>query len=262
MEWFIGAAGTLIGVITGGATVGIPLYLKLRKGMAEIKSDETVQIEGQFSRQLERLEAQNNRQEKQINKQEEEITALQREHLKCLQDGAKQAAEMKIMSFRMDQLAKMASTPAISVTTTITADLTGTITDADDNVKDVLGWRAAELIGQNVDTIIPRDIRGAHHAGLERVRLSGEVRPPNMAIQSYAQTKERERIPVIVSLNGWENENGVRFITAQIVHRRVFSVIDSVPLGDGSGHHLPLAQPPQVTETPSGTFKRPPSKHD
>jgi PAS domain S-box-containing protein len=139
----------------------------------------------------------------------------------------------------------------------------GIIIEADRNVADVLMWKPEDLLGKPVDVVIPRELRAKHHAGFERVRTSGVMRPSDMAIQSMALTREGDKIPVLVSLMGWEDEKKNRFISAQIIHRRTFNMV--VP---GSGQHQAMRKPGHddaesdsdnpagYPPTDSGTFKK------
>lgn len=255
MEWVY----VVSGIVGGAFAAGVPLYLKLRQGVADIRKQERDAVEGEFVRAIERLNRDITARDARIASLETRIEKAEAEHDKCFQDSAAQKARIEILTFQVGQLQRIASSASVAMTATVTADLSGTIVDADDSVKDVLGWRAAELIGRNVDVIIPRDLRGRHHAGLERARTAGGmVRPPELAIQSYARNAAGERVPVIVSLTGWKDENGRSLVTAQIVHRKVFAVVESVGSADDSGG---VALPPAETPPPpkSGPQKRPPN---
>lgn len=242
------AVYVLLGVVGGGVTAGVPLYLRLRQGVSAIRKEERADAEGEWSRAADRMGREIDRLTAQNARQETQITSLQEEHNECIQDKAQTKAEIQILKHQVEQLQRLSTAATVSMMATVTADDSGTIVDADEAVRDILGWRAIDLVGQNVDMIIPKRIRARHHAGLERTRESGSGRPPDIALQTYALTRDRREIPVIVSLNPWRDETGKKMISAQIVHRRVFESMDA--LDGGTDVHAALGALPPPSPDP------------
>lgn len=243
----------ICGIVGGGVAAGVPLYLKLRSGLQDIRRDERKLAEDEFTRTVERLNRDIANRDARFGSLESRFDALEAEHARCFQESAHQKAEIKILRFQVEQLRRMSE--AVAVVTNVTADLTGTVVDAESTVKDVLGWRPEDLIGKNVDVLIPRDLRSKHHAGLERVRTSGLIRPDDVAIRAYARHASGERVPVIVTLTGWVDDAGRKLISAQIMHRREFVVVVDADPGTAESPRLPPSPP-----TGSGVFKTTPVK--
>jgi PAS domain S-box-containing protein len=97
----------------------------------------------------------------------------------------------------------------------ITATLDGVITDASDEVRTMLGWRPAELVGKNVDVVVPGEYRERHHEAFARAKADGHVRPPDILIRGCALHRNSSRIPVIVSITG-RQDNSRYLVTAQL----------------------------------------------
>lgn len=277
MEWLVPSIVSLTGVVSalvGALYVLGSKYLKLKQANSELKTAEANrQIESEQKRSEAEAQAQQRRIElnvvedtheenfyvRQLERAEREITrlnerltayeihadAMQRRmdelhsmNMRCLANEELAKARLQVMADQIAQLQKIATAASIQISTTIVGDvLTGKIMEADANVRDVLGWDPNDLVGKDIDVLIPRDIQFRHHRGLERSRLSGHVRPAEIAIQSFAQRKNGERIPVIVSLNNCEGPDGQMYVAAQIMHRKMFSIVDIVT---GSHEHLPL----------------------
>ena len=248
MEWLFGVAG----MVGGAIAAGVPLYLKLRQGVIAVRREERADEEGEYARIIERLNAEINGRDTRLVALERRYEKVEEDHLKCFEKAAIQDAEIRILRHQVEQLQKLSMNAVVSTTAMVTTDTTGIIVEADDAVRDILGWRPIELKGESVDLIIPRRLRGRHHAGMERARLSGAVRPANIAIQTVALTKDKREIPVIVSLNHHTDDDGNRRISAQIIHRRVF---ESVEPPHGSDVHVPLGDPTPGTEPRSGSFR-------
>lgn len=260
MQWETIIASTVTAVL-GAAGAGVPLWLKLRRGTVDIRKvddelerTERADVTGYYTRIIERNEREIGTLNTKISTLESTCARLTTENVQCQREAANTTAKLQVLEFQVGQLQKMATAATVSVLTTVTADQTGQIVDADEGIREIVGWRAAELIGQNVDIIIPQDVRGKHHAGLERARVSGEVRPANVAIQTHALHRSGERVPVIVSLNRWTDGQGRALITAQIVHRRVFETVS--PPGTGEHPTLQTNGPPATkATTDSGVWK-------
>ena len=83
------------------------------------------------------------------------------------------------------------------------------IADVSDGVKDVLGWRPAELVGRHVNVIIPDRIHAQHHAGVERAKATGALRPTVTGIITVATAKDGREVAVMVRLRRTTESKGV-----------------------------------------------------
>lgn len=67
----------------------------------------------------------------------------------------------------IDELRRDPELPVIS------ADAAGYITAINDRFREAYGWEPADLVGQPLTTIIPRQFHGAHHLGFARFLSTG-----------------------------------------------------------------------------------------
>lgn len=57
----------------------------------------------------------------------------------------------------------------------VVADEKGLITEVNDLFCEVFGWSRAEAIGRPLSSIIPPDLRDAHHLGFSRFLVTGQT---------------------------------------------------------------------------------------
>lgn len=108
------------------------------------------------------------------------------------QDERLKATELELATLRM---AKPTSVTGFYVI----AGLDEVIVDVTDGVKDVLGYRPAELIGQKIDILIPPEVQPRHQAGIEKARRTGINLSPDFAIKTQARHKSNALVNVTVS---------------------------------------------------------------
>jgi PAS domain S-box-containing protein len=83
----------------------------------------------------------------------------------------------------------------------ITIDLYGRIKLASDSVERVFGWKPAELIGRNVDLLMPEPHRSQHDEYLSRYRESGTTTILGKSREFEAVRKDGSRFPCEVSVS-------------------------------------------------------------
>ena len=67
-----------------------------------------------------------------------------------------------------------AAEASIATTFVVVADEDGLIVFVNEGPPGILGWRAEDLIGRPISTIIPARLRDAHHLGFSRFLLTGQ----------------------------------------------------------------------------------------
>ncbi len=92
------------------------------------------------------------------------------------------------------------------------------IIDVTDDVQAMLGYHAAELVGKNIDVLIPEEFRADHQAAVERAIQSGVIRPGQLAVTAFALHSGGQRIPVVVTLS--EKSRDPWIVQAQLNYRR------------------------------------------
>jgi PAS domain S-box-containing protein len=100
----------------------------------------------------------------------------------------------------------------------VVADYEGSITEWNTTAEELFGWKRDEIIGRNLEIIIPERYREAHHAGLKRVTDHDHTfgsRVIGKLVTMEGRTKNGTEIPVDIALSTW-NTTGHRFFGAII----------------------------------------------
>ena len=82
----------------------------------------------------------------------------------------------------------------------VTADATDHIVYVNPAGERLLGYSAAELIGQPVGTIVPVNLRSAHHGGLERYVRTRKARLVGTTVEVEVRRSDGTHVPVELSL--------------------------------------------------------------
>ncbi len=104
----------------------------------------------------------------------------------------------------------------------ITADMDGKILDATDPVLALTGFRPAELVGKNVEMLLPERYLHRHQTTLAASRASGQIRPKDVAIIGHLKDRFGAEIPVLICLV----QSGGNRVTAQLVRRSELFIVD------------------------------------
>ena len=91
----------------------------------------------------------------------------------------------------------------------------GTIVIANRTAEKLFCYTREELIGQNVDLLVPEANRAAHPAHRKTLATAGKSRPMGLGLDLFAQRKDGTRFPVEISLSPMNTETGVH-VTAVI----------------------------------------------
>jgi protein-histidine pros-kinase len=89
---------------------------------------------------------------------------------------------------------------------TILVDPEGRITLANPQTERVFGYRQAELIGQNVDLLMPERFRGIHGHHVRTFFTAPRMRPMGSGLELAGQRKDGTEFPIEVSLSPLETE--------------------------------------------------------
>jgi PAS domain S-box-containing protein len=89
---------------------------------------------------------------------------------------------------------------------TLTVDTGGRICQWSCDAEELLGYSAAEAIGQSIELIIPPQLRGRHHAGFGRYVKTGISHLPEIAT-SPAVRKTGEIVKMDISVKAVYGEN-------------------------------------------------------
>ncbi len=85
-----------------------------------------------------------------------------------------------------------------------TIDANSTITFCNPAVERTFGYRPEELIGQNLEVIIPERLRDAHHRGIARYLRTGQRNIPWSGVELPALHKDGHEFPCELSFGEWQ----------------------------------------------------------
>lgn len=144
------------------------------------------------------------------------IEVLQKAETECRTQVAVLNVEINYLKSGLSQLqtVSLRAAPPCFITATIPE---GSITEVSEEVLSMLGWRPGELIGKNIDIVIPEEFRQRHHDGVVRAVQVQAIRPGTIAVAAYAMHKLGSKLPVIVTLT--EMSKDPWKVTAQINYR-------------------------------------------
>lgn len=93
----------------------------------------------------------------------------------------------------------------------VTADSENRVTYCNDSVTRLFGWRAEELVGQPLTTLIPERLREAHLTGFKRFVQTRESSIIGRPVELVAMRQDGEEFPIELSLAWWEGSDGLQF---------------------------------------------------
>lgn len=83
----------------------------------------------------------------------------------------------------------------------LTIDLTGTIHTASDSIHRVFGWKPEELIGQNINLLMPSPHRESHDGYLANYRRTGQTNILGRTRQFHGVRKDGNQFPLELSVS-------------------------------------------------------------
>ncbi|WP_137790876.1 bifunctional diguanylate cyclase/phosphodiesterase [Bacillus sp. E(2018)] len=93
----------------------------------------------------------------------------------------------------------------------ILSDRTGTIISWNKGAELIFGFTEKEVLGKNLQIIIPYKFRKAHKEGMERYLLSGEPKVIGNTVELEGVRKDRSEFPIELSLAAWQEDDQVYF---------------------------------------------------
>ncbi|HEY8559782.1 MAG TPA: two-component regulator propeller domain-containing protein [Pyrinomonadaceae bacterium] len=94
----------------------------------------------------------------------------------------------------------------------ITIDTDSRIVFVNEAVEKVFGWRAADLIGEKLTVLMPREFQARHDAGLDRYVATGAKNIPWTGMELAGRHRSGAEIPIEISFGEFELE-GKRYFT-------------------------------------------------
>lgn len=233
----MGAAGTFLGVL-------LQKIMDIKKQASDLKRGERNDAMGEWKEYTDRLE--------------QRLTVVEAEGRQCFKENADLRAQVNHQQFIINQLSAQAGinlevfpTPAI-----ITANMDGMILEASPAVSPLFHYTVRELIGKNINILIPARYKQAHIDALVKMKNDGIRIWPGRVLQPYGLTREGEEIPITVVLTPVKRESGT-LISAEI-RRRVSSTDEEANL-EGKRIQEQISNRGTVEATPL-PYKREPKK--
>jgi PAS domain S-box-containing protein len=94
----------------------------------------------------------------------------------------------------------------------LVVDHRGFIRSANPMAGRLFGYDQNELVGQNVDVLVPNSARGTHADHRARYVRTPRSRPMGAELELRGSRKDGTEFPVEISLSPWESPDGVRII--------------------------------------------------
>jgi PAS domain S-box-containing protein len=84
---------------------------------------------------------------------------------------------------------------------TVVVDARGTIVFANAQIEQTFGYRAEEIVGSSIETLLPDRFRAAHPTHRERFATQPKPRPMGAGLALYGRHKDGHEFPVEISLS-------------------------------------------------------------
>ncbi len=91
-------------------------------------------------------------------------------------------------------------------------DAEGVVRDVNPQVEALFGWAREELLGENVEMLVPRGLRQRHRQHREGYARSPHARPMGVGLELRALRKDGSTFPVEISLSPWRTPEGLNVI--------------------------------------------------
>jgi PAS domain S-box-containing protein len=75
----------------------------------------------------------------------------------------------------------------------------------------IFGYREEEMLGQQLELIMPERFRAMHRIGMARVRAGGEARVIGKTVELIGLRQDGNEFPIELTLSTWQTEEGVFF---------------------------------------------------
>jgi PAS domain S-box-containing protein len=98
---------------------------------------------------------------------------------------------------------KFRSVTESAIDAIISADHTGKIVSWNKAATRILGYTSEDVIGQQLEIIIPERFHNPHREGMRRVTAGGESRVIGKTVELFARTKSGAEVPIELSLSTW-----------------------------------------------------------
>ena len=88
----------------------------------------------------------------------------------------------------------------------ILADCDGNIIEWNNGAEHIFGYTEKEVLGKPLTILMPEVYRGAHQAGVERIRMGGEPRIIGKTVEMHGLRKDGTEFPIGLSVASWKSD--------------------------------------------------------
>jgi PAS domain S-box-containing protein len=149
--------------------------------------------------------------------------------------------------------------PGLFASTVIIANARGRILDATAGAAILFHWSPEELIGRNIEVLIPERYRPAHQAGMAGLVHTGELTQQGHTLALAGLTRDGDEVPVDIYLESWtaqgEKRCGAVIRRRWLAHEPTPGILssDDIPVVGETGlpvATVPVPVPVQVVNPP------------
>jgi PAS domain S-box-containing protein len=146
------------------------------------------------------------------------VDKLTEDSHKCQLEKTKLEGTLALMqdTLRRLQVKGGDESPVTVVPATVVCDLDGIACVASPNITSLLHWLPEDIVGQNVNKMIPELSRAKHEAGMASIKQTGKMPWTSKVIITKALTKEGDEVPVSIALKGWPTRSGEWLMSGEI----------------------------------------------
>lgn len=224
-EVFWGGVATVITALAGAV---VTVYVAVRKGRQERRADaieEWQKYSAKMEQGLQERQQENANLRKQLHTLRDQhyadMIAVHAKQAACEKENTELRGEVKLLQMAMSRVqARVGDTPAQTSPCLIIIETDGTIRDASPATGPVLGWLSTELIGKNVEVVVPEDLRARHREALTKVAAMGQPPWSDRVVLTEALTKNGRRVKVSVKIRGWQTGGGHWLLSGEISERQ------------------------------------------
>jgi len=95
-------------------------------------------------------------------------------------------------------------------------DLSGRILFANAQIRTLLGYEPAEIVGQSIENLLPQRLRSRHVAHRQRYGEQPSVRPMGTGLDLYALRRDATEVPVEISLSPIRGDGAKGLVAAAL----------------------------------------------
>lgn len=214
------ALGVVLTGVIGAVVAAVVTYLNARHKINQEDRADTIK---EWKETVDALQTITTGLRMRADLQEKDISTLHKEHAKCMVENAQLNGEIRLMQATIQRLQGITGDDMAgsSIPPIIVADMHGKIKQVSPYVTPLLHYMSSELIGKNVEMLVPLVDRERHNSKLKAFRESQSPPWTERVILGNALTKEGSEVPVSITLSAWRDSTHGWLISAEIRRRAV-----------------------------------------